>query len=757
MPSYQLLIDLHAVQDRRLAGTGVARYTAELSRALLAAGAPIAGLALDPALGWPDDLHPELAAAPQLCWNTARQLRRLRDEGPVGYHVTAAVDGRRPVHGPLPPHLVGHGVPLVATVHGPVGTAGPEGSDRLRQQTLGRADLVVTPSEQLGQAARAALGLPPGRVVAVGAGVSSFWKPGAEGDDVYTVLRDHVPGITGPFVLTTAGDETVVGVVAGLAPEVQLVVTGPLGPGQADRWRARAASCGMAPSRLVLTGVLLDPVLRAAYQQATAFLAPGAARVGMAALEAAACGCPTVVATTAGAHGHEPLERVISDPALASRLREAGLATAREHSWAGVARRVIDAYGRLDSPTRPLRRRTVRIALVGPMAPTRSGVAAYTTRLASHLADRCALDCVTDVGGHAGAPAPAGGRGFRRFSYGALGGILAPTDYDAVVYALGRDPSCGPAHGLATRYPGVAWFHDLRMADHVLARAAALPPGAGRSLLAAALDRQYGDRAPLHLLDGADGGGADAFERAGALLAGEVLGRSRCAVVSSHMARRLLDLDAGPLAPPVDTWVVPLAVPPATAGAGRPDGAAPLIVALGAVTAAKRPEVVLTAASLANLITPVRLAFVGDVEPVLAAELRGRARTLGLGDRFELTGYVDDECYRGWSSRATCAVQLDARRTGAGSAALNDALAAGLATITNVAAAAELPPGTVERVAADVTLDDLNTHLVRLLVAPGHRAAVAARARAYAGAWTFADVAESMVEIAGRGVTRRHR
>ncbi|MBA2326270.1 MAG: hypothetical protein H0V95_06450, partial [Actinobacteria bacterium] len=60
-----------------------------MSRALLAARVPVAGLGLNPHLPFPLHLPPQLAGAPELTWNSADALRQALDAGPTLYHLMA--------------------------------------------------------------------------------------------------------------------------------------------------------------------------------------------------------------------------------------------------------------------------------------------------------------------------------------------------------------------------------------------------------------------------------------------------------------------------------------------------------------------------------------------------------------------------------------------------------------------------------------------------------------------------------------------
>ena len=137
--------------------------------------------------------------------------------------------------------------------------------------------------------------------------------------------------------------------------------------------------------------------------------------------------------------------------------------------------------------------------------------------------------------------------------------------------------------------------------------------------------------------------------------------------------------------------MLPPACPPVTADqrAGPEDD--PVVVAFGIVSMAKRPDLLVDAAALAGC----RLAFVGPCPPLLEQVIADRARVRGTLDKVEVTGTVDDAAWRRWLARATLAVQLREGTSGESSAAVLEALAAGVPVVTNLATAAEYPEGTV--------------------------------------------------------------
>jgi glycosyltransferase involved in cell wall biosynthesis len=138
-----------------------------------------------------------------------------------------------------------------------------------------------------------------------------------------------------------------------------LVLAGPLG------WHSQplmAELAARAPGEVVLTGSVGPGERDALYRGAAAFAYPSLYEgFGLPILEAMARGVPCVASTSSSlpevvgeaallvdplsvAGLAEAVERVITDQALADRLREAGIARSARFSWQETARRTLDVY-----------------------------------------------------------------------------------------------------------------------------------------------------------------------------------------------------------------------------------------------------------------------------------------------------------------------------------------------------------------------------------------------------------------------------
>jgi glycosyltransferase involved in cell wall biosynthesis len=193
--------------------------------------------------------------------------------------------------------------------------------------------------------------------------------------------------------------------------------------------------------------------------------------------------------------------------------------------------------------------------------------------------------------------------------------------------------------------------------------------------------------------------------------------------------------------------VVPLAIPASTDAPEPDDDDPPWVVSLGVVSTVKRVDDVIRAFALVRSRVAARLAVVGNVDLPYANELLALARELGVGADVTITGLVDAKQYAAWVHRSTTVVQLRTRSVGEGSATVTDAIAAKRAVITNVGAATELPEHVVDRLDVDVSVDELASHIERVLRDDAYRASLEDAAARYATTHTFDDVARRVVEI----------
>lgn len=784
---HQLVLDIQTLQNPFFGERGIPRYTSELTRAVLRAGAPVAALVMNPNLPYPRRLHVDLAASRKLCWNSARAFRRIAEDGPVGYHVMSPFEAPRPAQAVIPPHALDEGVAQIFTIHDMIPALFPvfaKGSDldrmyRGRLDMIRRADLVVTLSESTRNDALRVLELDPARVAMVGAGASEFFRPPRPGETPGLLVARKLPEISRPFVLAVTGvfgldkrknTEVLLAAYAALPDAVrrdhQLVVVCKLSAEDRAHWNSLARGLGLREGEVVLTGFVSDAVLRALYQRAALFVYPSLYEgFGLPALEAARCGCPTITSNSSSmpeilefeAATFDPndasslgalVERALTDSAFGEQLLEAARWASATHTWDRVAERAIEAYAGIEPrpPRSASGRRRLRVALVGPVPPVMSGAGDYNRAVAGALGKLCDLDVFAEPGSMQPSQAE---RGYRNFHAGSFGRVLSPAGYDAVFYSIGNAAQHMLTYELAIRHAGVVWFQDVSLARlHLSYAMGRMPRDEAREFVRSTTAHLYKERSALHVAESDEWEDYWAWEQAGVRLTAELSGRSSGYVVGSELARSIVDLDIGPFSPPGRGWVVPVAVPPGPPPAAGAGGGPPLIVALGNIAPWTRPQVLLDAVAVLNRARPVGLAFVGAADEELAVDLKSRATDLGIDGSVEVTGHLDRAGYLARAAEATCAVQLRADGLVSGSLALADALSARLATVTSVWASREMPEGTVVHVSPDIGPDRLAQAIAGVLDDAAKRQALESAADSYASSWTFDDVAASLLEIA---------
>jgi glycosyltransferase involved in cell wall biosynthesis len=418
MPDARLYIDIQTIQSLRFGDRGIPRLATELSRALLARGAPVAALALNPLSPYPRRIHPDLARAPQLVWNTATAFRRALREGPLVNFVISPFEGARPVHATRAAHVTG--VPEALMVHDLIPDVfgyDPQSSwgraYERRRDWIRRAELIVTPSESTRRDLIGLWEIDPTRIAVIGEAASPFFCPPQPHENPGALVRSALPQITRPFVLAVSGPDVYKNTevlfdawqrLGGpLRRDHQLVVVCTLPDDTRRAWLAHAERCSIGPDDLVLTGYVEDEVLRALYRRAALFVLPSLYEgFGLPVLEAIRCGCPTITSNTSSLPEvldwpdatfpptnpnaiAARIERALSDSAYRAELEQRCARAAARHTWPRVVGRLLSACAPVARPTHR-RPRRLRIALVGPFPPAPSWSAAYNLRLAAHLA-----------------------------------------------------------------------------------------------------------------------------------------------------------------------------------------------------------------------------------------------------------------------------------------------------------------------------------------------------------------------------------
>ncbi|KAG9611651.1 hypothetical protein KCV01_g2388, partial [Aureobasidium melanogenum] len=238
-----------------------------------------------------------------------------------------------------------------------------------RIEALKRCDLLLAISEWVRRDAIERLGLPPERIVTIGAGVDDRFKPAPLDHTHDHALRRA--GVERPFVLYSGGFDTRKNVdslfdaFARLSPDIraahQLVIVGKVDETIRQRFSIRMRRAGLDKREVVFAGYLGDDDLVRFYQACALFVFPSEQEgFGLPPLEAMACGAPVIAndatslpevmgdasalfdGSDAGSIA-SAMEAVLSSPEQRRLRRETGLRRAAEFTWAAVADRAMRA------------------------------------------------------------------------------------------------------------------------------------------------------------------------------------------------------------------------------------------------------------------------------------------------------------------------------------------------------------------------------------------------------------------------------
>lgn len=771
-----LILDLQARQSPHHRDRGVGRWSFEFTRALWEARPELIGaILLNPALPDPDDLG-ALAASGRVQRAGDVDLSSARI-----FHALSPFELDEPLQRVWPP---GPPLRLVVTLYDLIPEVFPERylADpgqrrryRARLELIRAADRVLAISAASRDEAVARLGLDPGRVIDIGAGISPAFRRPASRPEALAEARRGMAQLQDSFIFSVGGEddrknvEGLMQAFALLPPEVraahQLVVAFRMTDGYRRHLEALARRLGIS-ARLYLPGFVDDDALVAAYQSTALFVFPSRYEgFGLPVAEAMACGAPVVAAgvsataaLTAPEGQFDPddpaaiaatILRALTDPATQAALRR--MSDRPSPTWSAVAEKAAEVYDDLlASPPRPGRsvgRRRLRVAFVTPLPPQRSGVATYDYRLIEALALLCEVDVFVDAleGGVASLTSPPEApAGIPVHPVERLERVEAARGgYDALVYAIGNSEYHTGALGLARTRPGIVLAHDVRLPQlyAFAAHHGTLEPDTFGGIHKALYPEARRPPDPLLIAP-------TLFNALPESMSADLIARSLRFLTTSEFAAGLARQDARP----EDAGRVGVLPHALRAVAERSEPAGSVVASFGVVNPTKATGLLLDAFAIVAAARPdACLQLVGPGSPEDLAAVAARVQRLGVGDAVTTTGQVDDAAWDRHLARAMVAVQLRASTNGEFSGAIAETLAAGVPTIVSaLGSAAGLPDDAVLKVDPAASAGDLAAAILALLDDPVRRTALSEAARAYAATLSFGAVAAQLLAVLER-------
>jgi glycosyltransferase involved in cell wall biosynthesis len=363
-----LLVDVQCLQGQD-PERGIPRWTVDFLRAVREGGTRIVGLT-NPLLAG-DVVATDVFDV--ITVNSRPALRRLGREDEVVYLCPSMFEPVRPIRALLPEHVADSGISICTIAHDLTNYLFPQyyqprrGDDRLfeaRRVLFSSADLHLANSRSTARDMERIWSLPPNRVAWIGSGISPFFNPVVDVNQVLTQF-----GIDRPFVMTVGRADprkrttALIEAFANLGPDLrrryQLVITCRLTSETRDEWIALATRLGLPDGSMILTGLVNDQELRALYSLCSLFVEPSEYEgFGFPAAEAAACGAAVIVSNssslveilefedaTFNTHSigdtTRAIERGLTDDDFRIRNLAVGSEVTQRHNWTDVANRAM--------------------------------------------------------------------------------------------------------------------------------------------------------------------------------------------------------------------------------------------------------------------------------------------------------------------------------------------------------------------------------------------------------------------------------
>ena len=600
-----------------------------------------------------------------------------------------------------------------------------------RLDHLRRANLVLAISESSRLEVMQYLGVDEAQTVNISSAIDfDFFRISPLSDEAEVRLRNRY-GLHRPFVMYTGSPyphknlDTLIGAFQrlpeSLQQDYQLAVVCSISQHDRNRLERLAARRGVGPGVVVFTDFVPDEDLRELYNLCHLFVFPSLHEgFGLPALEAMACGAPTLASNCSSLPEvigwaealFDPkderdiaraLERGLTDEGFRQQLKTHGAQQARTFSWDVSAQRALRAMEThvasqqaallAAAPSKPVLRRP-RLAYVSPLQSAESGIADYSAELLPELARHYDIDVVVDQ--HEAVTdwwvlANATERSVAWFEGHA-------ELYDRILYQFGNSPFHRHMFGMLERHPGVVVLHDFFLSGVIGdMEMTGFAPG----VWARGLQHAHGWEALRERYEAEDG--ADVGYKYPCNL--DILRRAQGVICHSDYARQLAAQWYGP-AWGKDWISIPhLRVP----CIGQPRHAARealgltdndfMVCSFGDMVSTKC-NVELIKSWLASPLEKDKrceLVFVG-ASPLgdYGAEIRQWLQQAGLRNRIRIAGRVDRDMYQNYLAAADVAVQLRALSRGETSGAVLDCMNYGLPTIVNAnGSMAELPANAV--------------------------------------------------------------
>ena len=652
-------------------------------------------------------------------------------------------------------------------------------------QAMKNSDLLLAISASSRQEGIELLGVAPEHVTNISSAIGDHFKVSPCSAERTLELQGKF-GLRHDYILYTGGIDSrknIEGLIQAYAllPEVlraglQLAVVCSIDLSNRERLQNLAKNVGLAPHEVVLTGFVTEEELVDLYNMAKLFVFPSLHEgFGLPALEAMACGIPTLVSNTSSLPevvGRADMQfdprdpqaickaiiETLDNPERMADLREHGLRQARLFSWEHTAEVTLQAFeaavaekrqqqpffteatalatGQRPRNGTPAPGVLPRLAYVSPLPPCESGIADYSAELLPELARYYEIDVITpqEAITHQWVRGSFTRRTPEWFSANAA-------CYDRVLYHFGNSDYHGHMFELLEKIPGTVVLHDFFLSG-VLEYRQTWKDQAGFYIQALYQSHGY----PAVQMSHRDA--PQSIKRYPANL--PVLTQAQGVIVHSQYSRQLADEFYGQGI--ADDWAclpllrVPKPLPgnaAAKASLGLPANSQ-ITATFGFIAPTKLTAELIEAWQQTQADNPdAWLVLVGrNGEPHYDERIIALIEASPARERMRITGYASAQDYDLWLAAADVTVQLRTGSRGETSAALYDCISAGKPLIYNAnGSSSELPEGIAVRLPDTFTVAQLSDALRDLLASPQQLAHYASAALTYRAHFAPATVA----------------
>jgi glycosyltransferase involved in cell wall biosynthesis len=394
--------------------------------------------------------------------------------------------------------------------------------------------------------------------------------------------------------------------------------------------------------------------------------------------------------------------------------------------------------------------RPLRLLVVSPMPPTRSGVATYTERVLQHLVNEWDVTVLVRDGEAVDATV-SGVRVLHEASRQWLWEVAQP---DRILHCAGNSTFHAHVPDLVGAFGGVVLVHDVRLAALQCVRAVRHPGVVDPHLLSGLVRRRYGDSLGNEILNLELAGGVNQnfhavrqrLDEANAYLLDATVRGADALAVHSRFAQRLAGLE---LIDPIPIHVVPFGHDEVRPRTPKADVGSVVVATFGHVAPEKGADILIESFAISARMDPrLRLRFVGAVERAYEVQLRSRISDPDVAQRVDFTGWVDATQYHRNLQGADIAVQLRASVNGEASAAIADCFAAGIPTVVNdQGGQSELPDAAVVKVGARADASEIAQAICSLASNRNRLNDASQAAQTHARASSFSATAHALTDL----------